>query len=599
MSEMTRQEQKKKNCWAIEDLYATDAEWEKDFASLSRQIKEFVQYQGKLGDDGKILLAAFQEMDRLSCSLEKIYVYANQRYHEDTGNHKYQELSARAARLEMEVSQALSFAEPEIMEIPEERLELFYEQVPGLEQYRRKLDECLRMKPHILSKEMEELLAQTGEMANGPQNIFSMFQNADLTFGKILVDGKETELTQGNFVRILESKDREVRKQAFCQVYAKYKEFQNTLAAAYSANLSKDIFYAKARKYSSSLDMALAQGNIPREVYTQLIEAVHSKLPAMYEYVKLRKKILGLDEIHMYDVYVPIVDKVEKEIPFEEAKEIVKEGLSILGEDYVALLEEGFSNRWIDIYENKGKRGGAYSWGAYGTHPYVLLNYQGNLNHVFTLAHEMGHALHSYHSDQAQPFTYAGYFIFVAEVASTCNEALLIHYLLKKAQDDKEKAYLLNYFLDQFKGTIYRQTMFAEFELLAHEKAEQGEGITAQLLEDLYYELNKKYFGEEMVSDPEIAMEWARIPHFYNSFYVYQYATGFSAAIAISNKILKGEPGIVEAYKKFLSGGSSMDCIDLLKICGVDMTKPEPVENALGVFEETLDEFKKIMERML
>ena len=570
MSEMTRQEQKKKNCWAIEDLYATDAEWEKDFASLSRQIKEFVQYQGKLGDDGKILLAAFQEMDRLSCSLEKIYVYANQRYHEDTGNHKYQELSARAARLEMEVSQALSFAEPEIMEIPEERLELFYEQVPGLEQYRRKLDECLRMKPHILSKEMEELLAQTGEMANGPQNIFSMFQNADLTFGKILVDGKETELTQGNFVRILESKDREVRKQAFCQVYAKYKEFQNTLAAAYSANLSKDIFYAKARKYSSSLDMALAQGNIPREVYTQLIEAVHSKLPAMYEYVKLRKKILGLDEIHMYDVYVPIVDKVEKEIPFEEAKEIVKEGLSILGEDYVALLEEGFSNRWIDIYENKGKRGGAYSWGAYGTHPYVLLNYQGNLNHVFTLAHEMGHALHSYHSDQA--FTYAGYFIFVAEVASTCNEALLIHHLLKKAQDDKEKAYLLNYFLDQFKGTIYRQTMFAEFELLAHEKAEQGEGITAQLLEDLYYELNKKYFGEEMVSDPEIAMEWARIPHFYNSFYVYQYATGFSAAIAISNKILKGEPGIVEAYKKFLSGGSSMDCIDLLKICGVAST---------------------------
>ena len=413
------------------------------------------------------------------------------------------------------------------------------------------------------------------------------------------MDGKETELTQGNFVRILESKDREVRKQAFFRYMPNIKNLRIRWQQHTAQICSKDIFYAKARKYYSSLDMALAQGNIPREVYTQLIEAVHSKLPAMYEYVKLRKKILGLDEIHMYDVYVPIVDKVEKEIPFEEAKEIVKEGLSILGEDYVALLEEGFSNRWIDIYENKGKRGGAYSWGAYGTHPYVLLNYQGNLNHVFTLAHEMGHALHSYHSDQAQPFTYAGYFIFVAEVASTCNEALLIHHLLKKAQDDKEKAYLLNYFLDQFKGTIYRQTMFAEFELLAHEKAEQGEGITAQLLEDLYYELNKKYFGEEMVSDPEIAMEWARIPHFYNSFYVYQYATGFSAAIAISNKILKGEPGIVEAYKKFLSGGSSMDCIDLLKICGVDMTKPEPVENALGVFEETLDEFKKIMERML
>ena len=317
----------------------------------------------------------------------------------------------------------------------------------------------------------------------------------------------------------------------------------------------------------------------------------------MYDYVEMRKKLLEVDQIHMYDVYVPIVDKVEKEIPFEEAKEIVKEGLAILGEDYVELLEQGFSQRWIDIYENKGKRGGAYSWGAYGTHPYVLLNYQGNLNHVFTLAHEMGHALHSYYSDHAQPYTYAGYFIFVAEVASTCNEALLIHHMLKNAQDDKEKAYLLNYFLDQFKGTVYRQTMFAEFEMLALEKAEKGEGITAQLLEDIYYELNKKYFGDGMVSDPEIAMEWARIPHFYTPFYVYQYATGFSAAIAISNKIINGEPGIVEAYKKFLSGGSSMDCIDLLKICGVDMTSTEPVENALQVFEERLAEFKEIMER--
>lgn len=434
-------------------------------------------------------------------------------------------------------------------------------------------------------------------MGNAPQNIFSMFQNADLTFGRIVVDGKKMELTQGNFVRILENKDRNVRKQAFTQVYAKYKEFQNTLAAAYSGNLAKDMFYVKVRKYPSCLDMELSQGNIPREVYTRLIEAVHRKLPAMYDYVEMRKKLLGVDQIHMYDVYVPIVDKVEKEIPFEEAKEIVKEGLAILGEDYVELLEQGFSQRWIDIYENKGKRGGAYSWGAYGTHPYVLLNYQGNLNHVFTLAHEMGHALHSYYSDHAQPYTYAGYFIFVAEVASTCNEALLIHHMLKNAQDDKEKAYLLNYFLDQFKGTVYRQTMFAEFEMLAHEKAEKGEGITAQLLEDIYYELNKKYFGDGMVSDPEIAMEWARIPHFYTPFYVYQYATGFSAAIAISNKIINGEPGIVEAYKKFLSGGSSMDCIDLLKLCGVDMTSTEPVENALQVFEERLAEFKEIMER--
>lgn len=597
MSEMTRKEQKKENCWAIEDLYATDGDWEKDFSQLAGQMKNFESYKGKLGNSGETLLAAFQEMDLLKCNMEKLYVYANQRYHEDTGNHKYQELSARASRLEMELGHELSFFEPEIMEISVDRLESFYESVPELTKYKRKIQECLRMKPHILSKEMEEILAQTQEMGNAPQNIFSMFQNADLTFGRIVVDGKKMELTQGNFVRILENKDRNVRKQAFTQVYAKYKEFQNTLAAAYSGNLAKDMFYVKVRKYPSCLDMELSQGNIPREVYTRLIEAVHRKLPAMYDYVEMRKKLLGVDQIHMYDVYVPIVDRVEKEIPFEEAKEIVKEGLAILGEDYVELLEQGFSQRWIDIYENKGKRGGAYSWGAYGTHPYVLLNYQGNLNHVFTLAHEMGHALHSYYSDHAQPYTYAGYFIFVAEVASTCNEALLIHHMLKNAQDDKEKAYLLNYFLDQFKGTVYRQTMFAEFEMLAHEKAEKGEGITAQLLEDIYYELNKKYFGDGMVSDPEIAMEWARIPHFYTPFYVYQYATGFSAAIAISNKIINGEPGIVEAYKKFLSGGSSMDCIDLLKICGVDMTSTEPVENALQVFEERLAEFKEIMER--
>lgn len=597
MSEMTRKEQKKENCWAIEDLYATDGDWEKDYSQLAGQMKNFESYKGKLGNSGETLLAAFQEMDLLKCNMEKLYVYANQRYHEDTGNHKYQELSARASRLEMELGHELSFFEPEIMEISVDRLESFYESVPELTKYKRKIQECLRMKPHILSKEMEEILAQTQEMGNAPQNIFSMFQNADLTFGRIVVDGKKMELTQGNFVRILENKDRNVRKQAFTQVYAKYKEFQNTLAAAYSGNLAKDMFYVKVRKYPSCLDMELSQGNIPREVYTRLIEAVHRKLPAMYDYVEMRKKLLGVDQIHMYDVYVPIVDKVEKEIPFEEAKEIVKEGLAILGEDYVELLEQGFSQRWIDIYENKGKRGGAYSWGAYGTHPYVLLNYQGNLNHVFTLAHEMGHALHSYYSDHAQPYTYAGYFIFVAEVASTCNEALLIHHMLKNAQDDKEKAYLLNYFLDQFKGTVYRQTMFAEFEMLAHEKAEKGEGITAQFLEDIYYELNKKYFGDGMVSDPEIAMEWARIPHFYTPFYVYQYATGFSAAIAISNKIINGEPGIVEAYKKFLSGGSSMDCIDLLKICGVDMTSTEPVENALQVFEERLAEFKEIMER--
>ncbi|MBS6194743.1 MAG: oligoendopeptidase F [Clostridiales bacterium] len=595
MGERTRQEQRPEDCWAIEDLYAADTEWEADFQKLSEELKGFSKYQGKLTENGSTLLHALKELDDLKCRFEKVYVYANQRYHEDTGNSHYQGLSARASRLEMELEQAASFVEPELMELSEDTLDTLIGEEAGLELYRRMLSEILRMKPHILSKEMEEVLARTGEMAQAPKNIFSMFQNADLRFGKITVDGKEMELTQGNFVRCLENKDRKVREQAFKQFYAKYREFQNTLAAAYNGNLAQDIFYAKVRGYASCMEMALDGGNIPTDVYTRLIEAVHSKLPAMYRYVKLRKKALGLEELHMYDVYVPIVESVEREIPFEEAKQMVKEGLQVLGEDYIALLEEGFSNRWIDIYENQGKRGGAYSWGAYGTHPYVLLNYQGNLDNVFTLAHEMGHALHSYHSDQAQPFTYAGYRIFVAEVASTCNEALLINHMLKNAKDDKEKAYLLNHFLDQFKGTVYRQTMFAEFEMLAHEKAERGEGITAQVLEDLYYDLNCKYFGEEMVSDPEIAMEWARIPHFYTPFYVYQYATGFAAAIAISNKILSGESGIIDAYKKFLSGGSSMDCIDLLKICGVDMTKKQPVEAALEVFEKTVGELEALL----
>lgn len=595
MSEKTRQEQKLEDCWAIEDLYSSDEVWELDFQSLTGDLKKFDRFQGHLAESSTVLLEALQEIDALNCRFEKIYVYANQRNHEDTGNSRYQQLSARAARLAVELEQALAFVDPELMQAGGERLESMIEENRELGGYRRKIEELLRMRPHILSKELEGILASAGEMARTPENIYSMFQNADLKFGCIFVDGKETELTQGNYIRFMENRDRDVRRQAFQLLHRKYEEFQNTLAAAYSGNLAQDIFYAKVRKYPSCLEMALDGGNIPVSVYHRLIEAVHKKLPAMYRYVELRKKVLGLKELHMYDVYVPMVETADRRIPFEDAKEMVLEGLSILGDDYIALLKEGFSNRWIDVYENQGKRGGAYSWGAYGTHPYVLLNYQGNLNHVFTLAHEMGHALHSYYSDRAQPYTYAGYRIFVAEVASTCNEALLIHYLLDHAADDKEKAYLLNYFLDQFKGTVYRQTMFAEFELLAHEKAEQGEGITARMLSELYSGLNRKYFGDQMVNDPEIALEWARIPHFYTPFYVYQYATGFAAAIAISNKILSGEPGIIDAYKKFLSGGSSKDCMDLLKICGVDMTKTEPVEQALDVFEKQIEELEKLL----
>lgn len=596
MGARKREEQNLADCWALEDLFASDEQWEKAVEEFPEKMRHFSGFAGHLGEDGETLLKAMQTLDDLNCAFERIYVYANQKYHQDTGNGKYQEMAARTARMSAQLEHAAAFVEPELLAVPSGRLETFFAEEAGLEAYRRKIGESLRMKAHILSEELERVLAMTGEMARTPENVFSMFQNADLKFGELTVDGNKEVLTQGNYVRFLENEDRQVRKQAFRMFLGRYREFQNTLAAVYGGNLSGDIFSSRMRKYSSCLEMALDGGNIPTSVYTQLIEAVHDHLNLMYRYVRLRKRALKVEELHMYDVYVPLAKPTSQNIPFSEAKEIVKEGLAILGDDYVKLLEEGFSNRWIDVYENEGKRGGAYSWGAYGTHPYVLLNYQENLNNVFTLAHEMGHALHSYYSDHHQPYTYAGYRIFVAEVASTCNEALLIHHLLDKASGREEKAYLINYFLDQFKGTIYRQTMFAEFELLAHQKAERGEGITAQGLSEMYYTLNKKYFGEDMVSDPEIALEWARIPHFYTPFYVYQYATGFAAAIAISSRILSGEPGAVEDYKKFLSGGSSMDCIDLLKLAGVDMTSKEPVDRALEVFGEYLDKLEMLMD---
>lgn len=399
-------------------------------------------------------------------------------------------------------------------------------------------------------------------------------------------------MTQGRYVQFLESRDRRVRQEAFEKLYASYDAFRNTLAATFSANIKQELFFARMRSYDSAREAALDQANVPLSVYDQLIEAVHSHLPSMYRYVRLRRKALGVEKLNMYDLHVPLVEKPGREYTFDQAKELVKEGLAPLGEDYVRLLEKGFEGGWIDVYENQGKRSGAYSWGAYGTHPYVLLNYNGTLNHVFTLAHEMGHALHSYHSDKSQPYIYAGYKIFVAEVASTCNEALLIHHLLAKAPDKDEEAYLVNYFLDQFKGTVFRQTMFAEFERTVHEMAQKSEALTAENLCRIYYGLNEKYYGPDMEIDEAIEMEWARIPHFYNPFYVYQYATGFSAAIAISSKILAGEPGIVEKYKQFLSGGNSMDCIDLLKICGVDMTSKDPVQSALQVFEEYLEKME-------
>lgn len=582
--------------WALEDLFLTDADWEAAVKQLEEQLAQLKGYAGKVSASADALYAYLTLADETENMFEKVLVYSNEKMHEDMGNSTYQGYAAQAQAAATRLSAAEAFFEPELLAMEESRLQGFLKEDPKLEKYRLLIDRIWRRKEHTLSAAEEEILAKTYEMATAPDDIFSMFNDADAKFGTIRDEnGKEVELTHGRFGGFMESSDRRVRKEAFEALYQTYDQFKNTLAATYSANVKKAKFYADVRKYPSALAAALAPGNIPTEVYDNLIETVHRFLPAMYRYVALRKRALGVEELHMYDVYVPLVADQTKKIPFAEAKEIVKRGLAPMGEEYVSHLEEGFDHRWIDVYENRGKRSGAYSWGAYGTHPYVLLNYQGKLDDVFTLAHEMGHALHSWYSNANQPYVYSGYLIFVAEVASTCNESLLMQYLLKESKDKKEKAYLLNHFIDQFKGTLFRQTMFAEFEKITHEMYAKGESLTAERLCAVYMDLNRKYFGEEMVSDPQIALEWARIPHFYTEFYVYQYATGFSCAIALSKRILEmGEAGVAD-YMKFLKGGCSKDPIELLKMAGVDISTPKPVEDALQLFEELVSELEELL----
>lgn len=582
--------------WALEDLFLTDADWEAAVKQLEEQLAQLKGYAGKVSASADALYAYLTLADETENLFEKVLVYSNEKMHEDMGNSTYQGYAAQAQTAATRLSAAEAFFEPELLAMEESRLQGFLKEDPKLEKYRLLIDRIWRRKEHTLSAAEEEILAKTYEMATAPDDIFSMFNDADAKFGTIRDEnGKEVELTHGRFGGFMESSDRRVRKEAFEALYQTYDQFKNTLAATYSANVKKAKFYADVRKYPSALAAALAPGNIPTEVYDNLIETVHRFLPAMYRYVALRKRALGVEELHMYDVYVPLVADQTKKIPFAEAKEIVKRGLAPMGEEYVSHLEEGFDHRWIDVYENRGKRSGAYSWGAYGTHPYVLLNYQGKLDDVFTLAHEMGHALHSWYSNANQPYVYSGYLIFVAEVASTCNESLLMQYLLKESKDKKEKAYLLNHFIDQFKGTLFRQTMFAEFEKITHEMYAKGESLTAERLCAVYMDLNRKYFGEEMVSDPQIALEWARIPHFYTEFYVYQYATGFSCAIALSKRILEmGEAGVAD-YMKFLKGGCSKDPIELLKMAGVDISTPKPVEDALQLFEELVSELEELL----
>ena len=581
--------------WAIEDLYASDELWMQDLEKLKALSAEVAVFAGKLGKDAGTLLAYMQKVEEASVLLNKLLNYSSRRNDEDTRVAKYQELNGMAVNAYVGYDAATSFETPEIMAIPEADMERFYAEQPGLERYRRYIFNIRRHAAHVLSAEQEKLMAMAGEMMQAPEDIYSKFADADLSFPDAVdKDGKKHPLSQGTFITCMESSDRVLRRSAFETTYKTWAAHKNSVAAMLNAQVKSLQFNADVRKYASALEAALDHTNVPVSVYHNLIEAVHQNFDKMHRYTRLRKKLLGVDELHFYDLYTPLVPGTDTKIPFEQAKQTVYESLAPMGEDYRKILKEGFEKRWIDVYQNVGKRSGAYSAGAL-VHPYVLLNYSGTLDSQFTLAHEMGHALHSYHSNKYQTTLNADYVIFVAEVASTCNEALLMEHLLSKTTDKKERAYLINHVLEQFRATLYRQTMFAEFEMILGQLNQQGVALTAERMCEEYKKLNHLYFGDDIVLDDEIAYEWERIPHFYYNYYVFQYATGYSAAIALSRRILKEGEAAVKDYIGFLSGGCSKDPIDLLKGAGVDMSSPEPVNQALTLFGELLDEMEALM----
>lgn len=584
-----------KDKWSIEDIYPTNEAWEQDFATAKKMPEQIASYKGLLSTDSAKLLEYLKADDDMTVLLESLINYAQRKNDEDTRESKYQDMVSRLEMLFVDISGAAAFVTPEILSIDDETMERFFAEQPDMELYRLCLDRVRRKKAHILSEAEERIMALTGEMTGSPDNIFSMFNDADLKFPDAVdKDGNSHQVTHGSYIPLMHSNDRVLRKSAFESLYGVYENFRNTSAAVLSSQVKCLTFRARARKYDSTLQAALDGNEVPVEVYKQLIEAVHENMHYMYKYVKLRKKLLGVDELHAYDLYAPIVSDIEVKVPFEQAKQEVFDSLAPMGDEYRAIFTQGINDRWIDVYENEGKRSGAYSAGA-RVHPFVLLNHKDTLDSEFTLAHEMGHAIHSYLSNKNQPVVYSDYVIFVAEVASTCNESLLMQHLLKITTDKKRRAYLINYFLEQFRTTLYRQTMFAEFELMINEKAENGESLTADVLCELYRQLNLLYYGEDIVIDHELDMEWARIPHFYYNYYVYQYATGFSAAIALSQRILKEGAAAVKDYIGFLSGGCSRDPISLLRGAGVDMTSTKPVTDALKLFGELIDEMEELM----
>lgn len=582
--------------WKLESMYADDGLWAADFNRLKQLLQDFSTYQGQLGKDAATLAAGLQLLEQLSRLHEKLYVYARMRRDEDNARQTYQILFEKIQHLSVEVASATAFVVPELAQIGAETLAVYGQGHEYLQNYTHFFAEIARQQMHILSETEEKLLAMAGDLAAAPQQIFAMLNNADIKFPVIQNENRQAvELTKGSYSVFMESRDRNVRKEAFASLYSSYNGLINTIGASLGASVKKDIFYARVRKHSSSLAAALDADNISVNVYDNLINSVHDHLDLMYRYMELRKKTLRLDELHMYDVYVPLLDDYRMQIPYADARRIVLNALQPLGDAYVAQVAAGLQSGWVDVYENAGKTGGAYSWGCYDSQPYVLMNYQNQLDDVFTLAHELGHSMHSWYSCQKQAYINSQYAIFVAEVASTVNESLLVDYLLQNSSSRMEKIYLLNHYLEQFRGTVYRQTMFAEFEKIIHEQAEAGEAIVPEYLNKIYAELNTQYYGPHMVIDEPIKLEWARIPHFYNAFYVYKYATGFSAATAFKEKILTEGETARQRYLDFLAAGGSDYPLSLLQKAGVDLTTPEPVNRALEYFGRLLTELEALL----
>ena len=592
-----RKDLKTEETWALEDLFPSDEAWSAELERAKACPEQVSAYAGRLGESAETLLAFLRLDDEISLCFDALINYVMRRGDEDTRVAKYQNMTAQLMHLLTELNTASAFETNELLAIPDEVLEGYYTAVPELALYRRALDVVRRKRDHILSPAEELLLARAGQLSDVSENVFSMLNDADLTFPDAVDEqGEKHPLTHGTYIPMMQGQDRTLRKSAFENLYGVYRQFRNVSAAALSGQFKTLWFFAGARKYPSCLAAALDRNEVPEDVYHSLIAAVRESLPAMHRYVRVRKKLMGVEELHFYDLYAPMVRDVDFSVDFEAAKELTRQALRPLGEEYLSVLEQGYQNRWIDVRENAGKRSGAYSAGP-KVHPYVLLNYHDTLNDAFTLIHEMGHSLHSWYSNTCQPTVYSDYVIFVAEVASTCNEALLMEHLLKVTEDKSRRAYLLNYFLEQFRTTLYRQTMFAEFELKLSELVQQGEGVTADTCCSIYKKLNEEYFGPDIVIDEEIALEWARIPHFYYNFYVYQYATGYAAAIALSRRILSGDPGAVEDYLGFLKGGCSKPPIELLKGAGVDLSTAQPIRDALAVFDQLIGELESLLEQ--